>query len=305
MTKGSLLTDCKRILIIKLSSIGDVVMATPVAKALRQAFPDAYIAWVVEEKSKDILVGNPYINEVIVFTRKLIDGGAITRGRHFLSELIEIIAMLRKRHFDVAIDLQGLLRSALLGLLSGAPYRLGFNCAREGASLFYNFRYPCSESRIRNSQAYLDLLRLLGIESMDVDMHVPVSEDNRTFARRLLSEWLSGEQRHIVALCPATTWPNKHWTEDGWAVLADKLVGEYNLYPVFLGAASNIPLIERIQSKMLHEAANLAGKTTLGQASAVIEQSDITIAVDTGLLHIAVALDRLLEFLDQVDGSIS
>lgn len=99
--------------------------------------------------------------------------------------------------------------------------------------------------------------------------------------------------------------PNKHWTEDGWAVLADKLVGEYNLYPVFLGAASNIPLIERIQSKMLHEAANLAGKTTLGQASAVIEQSDITIAVDTGLLHIAVALDRLLEFLDQVDGSIS
>ncbi|MCL6519131.1 MAG: lipopolysaccharide heptosyltransferase II [Armatimonadetes bacterium] len=292
MTRRLSLTGSERILIIKLSSIGDVVMATPVVKALRQAFPKAYIAWIVEEKSKDILIGNPYLDEVIVWTRNLTKGGVLTRLRYFLSGLTEINAILRSKRFDLVIDLQGLLRSAIIGLLTGARYRLGFDCVREGASLFYNIRYPSNETRIRNSQAYLDILRPLGIESEDIHMHVPINEDDRACACSLIGKYLSGEQRPIVALCPATTWPNKHWTEEGWAILADRLVSCFNALPVFLGSSVDIPLIERIKIQMRHEAVSLAGRTTLRQAAAVIEQCNLIIAVDTGLLHVAVALDR-------------
>lgn len=284
-------SECKRILVVKLSSIGDVVMATPVAKALREAFPKAYIAWVVEEKSKDAILGNPYLDEVIVWER------GRDKGLEMIAQLARDAVWLRKelrsRRFDVAVDLQGLLRSAIVSLLSGARYRLGTAGAGEGAPIFYNIPEKTSRS-IRGSQHYLAILEPLGIYSRDVAMHMPVSEQDEAFARTFVAESIVRYRRRngIVAMVPATTWAQKHWTEEGWAQLADTLIEDYDMLPVFLGSKADVALRDRVFSLMKHSAADLVGQATLTQSAALVEQSDLVFSVDTGLLHIAMAFER-------------
>jgi len=288
------LDDCKRILIIKLSSIGDVVMTTPVAKALRSALPGSYIAWVVDDKSKDVVTGNPYLDEIIVWNRNSADGSVLRKAGRLAGGLTQLCSELRARRFDVAIDFQGLFRSALLAWISGARYRLGYDNAREGGSFFYNVRLPARQRGVRGPQQYLSILELLNIFSDDLDMYMPIGDDDRSAARDLIAEatpYHPGE-KGIAALCPATTWRQKHWTEEGWALLADALISEHCVVPVFLGSRADVELIDRILGLMKCKASNLAGKTTLKQAAAILEQSRLVIAVDTGLLYIALALGR-------------
>ena len=283
--------DCKRILIVKLSSIGDVVMTTPVAKALRQAVPDAYIAWAVDDKAKDVLIGNPYLDEIIIWKRNSTSKSMRERASGLVLGLGKVAPVLRSRKFDLVIDFQGLLRSGLVTSLSGARYRVGYDSAREGAVMFYNVRLPSRELRVRGPQQYLNMLQALNIYSKDLDMHVPMSEEDRAYAEQLIAQEV-GENKRIAALCPATTWPQKHWTESGWAELADALASKHGMSPVFLGSPADTELVNRIRSLMKNPAASVAGKTTLNQAAALIESSAMTVGVDTGLLHISLALDR-------------
>ncbi|MHB1001846.1 MAG: glycosyltransferase [Armatimonadota bacterium] len=285
--------ECKRILIIKLSSIGDVVMATPVAKALRNAYPNAYIAWAVEAKSRDVLVGNPYLDEVIVLDRKWSTSSGITEAAGTLAGMAKSSHVIKAGKFDTAIDLQGLLRSALVGMISGAKHRLGYDSAGECAPLFYNMRLKTRGNKTRGPQDYLDLLQLLGIKTDDIDMHIPISDGDRRHVDDLIGSFTDGVSAHsIAALCPSTTWPQKHWTEHGWAELADALTDRYGMLPVFLGSQADNPFIERIRGMMKYHAASAAGKTTLNQATALLDRSDFVVAVDTGLLHMAVGLDK-------------
>lgn len=281
--------QCKRILIVKLSSIGDVVMTTPVAKALRQAVPDAYIAWAVEDKAKDVLIGNPYLDEIIIWNRRSTSRSVRERASGLVLGLARLTPVIRSRKFDLAIDFQGLLRSGLVTWSSRAGWRLGFDNAREGGTMFYNLRFPAKQRRVRGPQQYLSMLETLGIFSEDLDMHMPVSADDRAFAKDFIAREAGSR---IIALCPATTWPHKHWTETGWAELADALISAHDATPVFMGSPADAGLVGRIQDRMKHKAASAVGKTTLNQAAAIIQMSGLVIAVDTGLLHISLALDR-------------
>ncbi|HUV03772.1 MAG TPA: glycosyltransferase family 9 protein [Armatimonadota bacterium] len=290
---SSRITDCKRILIVKLSSIGDVVMTTPVAKALRNAYPESYIAWVVEDKSQDILHGNPYLDEVLVLERSANSKPAIGWATGFLVGLAKLAPKLRARKFDLAIDFQGLLRSALVARISGARCRVGYDNAREGATLFYDLQLPSRCLRVRGPQQYLNMLQILDIVSEDLEMFVPIGDDDREFARACLASASPDcEPARLACLCPATTWEQKHWTEDGWARLADALASEHDMLPVFLGSPADVRLVERITGSMSRKSVNAAGRTTLKQAAAILESSRLVIAVDTGLLHIAAALGR-------------
>jgi len=284
------ITECKRILIVKLSSIGDVVMTTPVAKALREAAPDAYIAWVVEDKSKDVLIGNPYLDEVIIWKRQASSRSVGKRMSGLLLGLAKLTPIIRSRNFDLVIDFQGLLRSGLVTWSTRARWRLGYDNAREGATMFYNIHFPAKQRRVRGPQQYLAMLEPLGIFSQDLDMHMPVSAEDLAFAKQFIAQHSPG--RNVVALCPATTWRHKHWMESGWAELADRLVSVHGVTPVFMGSPADSALVGRIQGMMKHEAASAVGKTTLNQAAAIIKLSDLVVAVDTGLLHMSLALDR-------------
>lgn len=280
----------KRILIVKLTAIGDVLMATPVARALRTAFPDSYIAWVVERKAADVVLGNPYLDDVIVWQRS-ITAGPVGRLAHFVRNATALTRDLRSRDFDVCVDLQGLIRSAGVCVMSGAKRRIGFADGAEASTLFYHVKYGPLAPDLNAQQRNLDILKALGVESTDTAMHMPVSDADRQFAETLLRDsGLSGEP--LVAFCPATTWPNKHWTVESWARVADLLWENHRVRSAILGSKADLKLANAIVGMTSAKPTILAGQTTLKQAGAVMEKCGAVIGVDTGLLHMAVALDR-------------
>jgi heptosyltransferase I len=278
-----------RILLVRLSAIGDVVVATPVIRALRQAYPSAYLAWVVEEKAADVVRGNPDLDDVIVWPRLSARGhGVGPAGRWYsLRQNMAFVRDLRRRRFDVAVDFQGLLRSALVTWAAGAGVRIASEGTREGSALLYTIRVPRGEDP-SSRQRCLDLLRPLAVASTDRRMHLWFDDQDRHAASRLLQS--GGVGSRFACLCPATTWRHKHWREEQWAALADRLARECDLHPVFMGAAGDRPMIDRIRGRMSASAFVAAGETTLKQAAALLERADLVVAVDTALMHIGVAV---------------
>jgi heptosyltransferase-1 len=285
-----------RILLVRLSAIGDVVVATPVIRRLRSAFPAAYLAWLAEEKAFGIVEGNPGLDEVIVWPRErwTREGGRSPASRaRSLGQHLRFARGLRERSFDVAIDFQGLLRSALIVRASGAAWRVASEGTKEGSAHFYNVRVPRGDDR-SSRQRCLDLLRPLGIETSDRRMDVWFSAEDAAAANALRARaecayGARGAQRPLVCLCPATTWRHKHWREEGWAVVADGLVRD-GAIPVFMGAAGDRPLLERIRAQMRAPAYLAAGETSLKEAAALLSLGRLSISVDTGLMHVAVAV---------------
>ena len=280
----------ERILIVKLSAIGDVLMATPAASALRKAYPEAYIAWVVERKSADVVTGNPYVDEVIIWDR--VKGrGIIGDTVSFVANLAKLGSELREHRFDAALDLQGLLRSAAVCLASGAKRRYGFSDAGEGAPVLYHERYTPDAGDLNAQQRNLDLLRLVGVESKETAMYMPVAREDGEFAEQFFAQRGLGSQT-LVGFLPATTWVNKHWVPESWAQLADILAETHGVRPVIFGSKADVPLAEKICGMTRHTPVIAAGHTTLKQAGALMKRCAAVIGVDTGLLHMSVALDR-------------
>lgn len=277
----------ERILIVKLSSIGDVVMATPVARALREALPGSYIAWVVERKSADVVLGNPYLDDVIVWDR--LKGSSLPR---FLRSAADLRRAMRGGKFDVCLDLQGLLRSACVCLLSGVKRRIGFSDGAEFCTCLYTDKLdPGDDPDLNAQQRNLNLLRPLGINSTDTDMLMPIGDDDREFAEAFIKDNGLADEK-LVALVPATTQANKHWAPDAWSGLVDLLGERYNARGIVFGSKVDVPLATTIRDAAEHKPVISAGQTTLKQAGALMEKCRVVVAVDTGLLHIAVALDR-------------
>lgn len=280
----------RNILIVKLSAIGDVLMATPVPRAIKEHLPESRITWLVEEKSREAVEGNPYVDEVLVFPLRRWQQLA-SEGKHFraLREIWGFVAGLRARRFDLAIDLQGLLRSGLAAWLSGAPYRLGRSTGREGNPLFLTHTVEPTGDYFRSSEANMEVLSALGIPaySYDLVLHVPAAAQE--WAERFLAGEGLPQGAGIATLAPATTWPNKHWTEEGFAEVSDRLYEDFNLRSVLLGGPADAPMMERIASLCRHAPILAAGRATYKQSAALVRRSRILVSVDTGLLRVGLA----------------
>lgn len=275
-----------RILLIRLSAIGDVIVTTPVLRALRTALPEAHLAWLVEEKAADILRGHPMLDELIVWPRTSWERQ--TRGIARMTRHAGFLAELRRRRYDVVIDFQGLLRSAWVGVAAGIRHRIGNTRTREGSGLLYTIRVP-RPPEPSSRQRCLDLLRPLGIESRDRQMAVPVGAAERDFAAGFL-ERMGVASHPYVCLCPATTWPNKHWIEERWAGLADRIQDRLRMTPIFMGARADLPMLDRIRSAMQNVPVIAAGETSLRGAAALLEGARAAVSVDTALMHLGVAV---------------
>ena len=275
----------KRILLIKLSSIGDIVMATPAAKAVRTAFSDAYITWAVDSRFSELLSGNPYVDEVITWHR----GKGLGRG---MAEFTRLARAVRSRRFDTVVDLQGNGRSALLTLCSGATRRIGYAQTREFAQLAYSERVACAEFP-HGMSCHAGLLHALSPDARFErgEMFVPISDEDRRFAEDILLSEV-GDSIPVAALFPATTRLNKHWPAERWAALAQILCERLGITPLLLGSPGDAALGRTISSSVSGGMVSVVGRTTLPQAAALIERSALAIGVDTGLLHMAVALNR-------------
>jgi heptosyltransferase-1 len=272
----------KRILIIRLSAIGDVVVTTPVPRAIRNAFPDAYIGWVVEPLAAPFVRGNPYIDAAIVWER--------AKGALSPRDMIDLRRKLAPHRFEYAIDCQGLLRSALVARISGARTIIGNTNAKEHADLLYTKRIPRRTDDLSSRQRCLDLLRPLGINSEDRTMALPLTSEEHEQAAGALRTAALESGGSYACLVPATTWPQKHWFEPQWAGVADLLRRRLGLTSVLLGGPKDEPMLSRISDHASSPLVNLAGRTSLKSAAAVLSGAAVTVAVDTALMHASVAV---------------
>lgn len=285
-------THINNILIVRLSAIGDCLQASPVAQKLRERFPNAYISWVVETKSKDAVIGNPYIDEAIVFEREewMKEAGQTKDYRTLFLRLKTFFAGLKSKKFDIALDFQGLLKSALVSYFSGAPVRVCYRDTKELSTFFANkLITPEYALDIHKQQRYAGMLRFLGIDTENLKMYMPYTATDREYAHQFITE--NGlEDKRFMILNPSTSWPSKCWPQEYYAALGDKLVSELKIPVVITGAPADKPITLGIAKAMRQPAIDAAGKTTLPQLGAMAAQARLFISGDTGPLYIAEAV---------------
>jgi len=280
----------RRLLIIKLSAIGDVVHSLPVLEVLRNAYPDARIDWVVEEAAAGVLEGHPALDNVIVSPRKSLSRAAAS-GR--IMECVrggaQFIRKFRSIHYDLVIDLQGLFKSGILAGLACGRRKVGMNDSREGAAFFLSESAFPVDRDIHAVDRYLSAAAALGCDVSAWDGSLPVTGRDRENAVRLLEESGVGE-RTFIAVNPVAKWETKLWIPGRFRLLCDRIAQELEYDVVFTGGGSDRAYIEEIVSDMSTPAVNLAGRTGLLELAAIYERAGLLVTTDTGPMHIAAAM---------------
>jgi heptosyltransferase-1 len=193
---------------------------------------------------------------------------------------------LRSRRFDMAIDVQGLLKSGFLAWLSGAPERIGLG-SREGSRWLMTRVIPKGGDPQRIGSEYLYLAEQLGLPMQEITMQVSVDAEDRRFAIDFAAMHGMGEGYAVV--CPFTTRPQKHWFEERWIELAGRVSIELGLPVIVLGGPEDIEAAKRITAEVGTDIATAAGQTSLREAAALIAGSRLLVGVDTGLSHMGIA----------------
>ncbi len=273
----------QRICLIKPSAVGDIVNALPVLSALRRRWPEAWIAWVVNHSFRSLLDGHPALNEVIAYDRrgtKLTPTG-VARARGFLQQL-------GRGGFDLAVDLQGLLRSGIMALATGSKVRVGFADAREGAVRFYTHQVP--SPRDHNPVHAVDrLMRLAEVFGADVTeprFVVPLGADDRAWAQALVQN----VPRPRLVLNPGASWKTKRWPPRQFGEIARRAHDARGAGLVAIGSAEDAPLVAELRACLDPiPVLDLCGQTTLRQVAAIAAESDLVLSNDSGPLHLASA----------------
>lgn len=274
----------QNILIVKLSAIGDVIHALPVARALKKCFPDCRITWVVENPAYDLLTNNPDIDEIIVFDKpkfKSLSG--------LIKHVPEMARLLKSRQFDLAIDLQGLFKSAMLAWLSGAPVRIGYCNMRELSGLVS--KPVCGINHKGHVvERYLDVARALQCNVETAEFVVQPSIDDIKTAQELLAiNGINPGARYAV-FAPGTNWASKCWPAGNYAKLIDLIWQTYQLPAVIIGGSKDGVLMKEIKRLTSYKPIDLIGKTTLKQLAVIHQESSFFVGGDTGPMHLAVAM---------------
>ena len=264
----------KKILLIRLSSLGDVVLTTPAIRAVRTHLPDAYVAMLVAKQSADVLRENPHLNEIITFDRLAKDKDT--------GEMLRVIRHLRERKFTVAIDLQRKFRTELLMYFSGATERVG-----KGRLCTVRVQ----EQGNRHATAhYFDLLHAVGIPAADQRLELFLAEPERIDAAKRLDIAGVSETALKVGLFPGAGWKLREWMPERFAAIGDRLVAQFNANVFVFGGQKETELVQSVVDMMNAPATPFAGNLQIRQLAACIEQCDLFLTNDTGPMHIAAAV---------------
>lgn len=279
------------IAIVKLSALGDVVHATPVAEALAEAFPAARLTWVVERRAAALLRDHPRLADIITLDtrawRRVRSPSATVALARTLRELRE---RLRAARFDVALDLQGLLKSGVVTAATGAPLRIGFAAGfrRERlGGLFINRRVTPPSSARHVVDQYLALLAPLGVTAPRVVFRLPAREAAEGRVDEFFAETGLKPHGRLVVLNPGAGKAAKRWPVERFADLATRLGRDANARVLVLWGPGEQTVAQAIAAA---PGAVLAPPTDLDTLIAVVRRASIVVAADTGPLHVAAAV---------------
>ena len=271
----------KRVLIVRLDRIGDVLLSTPVIKAVRDACPKAYIAVMARRHAKEILEGNPYLNEVIIYEKT-------GRERGFFRNL-SFIRNLRRKKFDVALILHPTSRTHLLISLAGIPVTIGYN-KKWGFLLSKKIPHTKHYGLKHEIEYVLDMMRYTGVEPKSASMHMPInsrSEDRVTAYFRVKG---IGKDDLCIAVNPGASCISKRWSPEKFARAAGRLVEKYGAKVIILAGKDDKVLGDKVASLLDKNCINLSGKTTIGDVASVLRRVKLFISNDSGPVHIASAV---------------
>ncbi len=286
------MSKCTKILIIRLSAIGDTIHTLPLAYALRKQFPDAQIDWLVEDKAAHFIKNNPLINKVHVFPRAEWKKRGISLKN--FDEFNKLITDLRRQKYDIAIDTQQLFKSAIFLRLSLAKRRIALSGGREFSNLFANEIVPAShklfDADYHIVNRHLELAQYLGCETDEIKFVLPPEDAG---IKKHVDNLLAPLRKNlpILVLAPATTWETKHWQNKYWAEIIKAFEDKVNV--VITGSPADKDLVDDILLfGNFKNVLNLTGKTNLNELSAVFKRSDVVVAPDSGSAQLAWACEK-------------
>ncbi len=270
-----------RVCIIKPSSLGDVVHALPILSALRRRWPAAHLTWVVNAPFRDVLEGHPDLDELIVYDRK---GKGVDRLG--IAGMAGVLGRLRRGRYDLTIDLQGLLRSALMAVATGAKVRIGPSDAREGARWFYTHHVEAPRLGLHAVERVLRVAVELGADGSVPRFNLPIAEEDRYWARDVLARL----PRPRVILNLGARWLTKRWPPEHYAEIGRRSIARFGGGLIAVGAAEDRPLVNALKRHAAPSPVlDLCGRTRLPQLAALGLEADLMISNDTGPLHLAAA----------------
>lgn len=276
-----------RILFVKLSSIGDIVHTLPALAAVRKAIPNAEISWAVEKSSAEILRGNELIDNLIELDTRSLRGGK--KIEDILLDATRQVGLIRRQTFDVALDFQGLLKSAAVAKLSKASRRFGFAKPnlREPASRFlltHTVETTKREHVIVKNLTLVARSLEIGVPEGDFDFPIATAAEHRDEAEKIAE--IAGE--NFAILNPAGGWPTKLWPAENFGLLADRLYEEQGIKSVVTFGPREESLAERAVHSSQTNAA-IQARPTLKGFYELARRAAIYVGGDTGPTHLAVA----------------
>ena len=268
----------EKILLIRLSSLGDIVLTSPAIRAVRRHYPKAQISMLVAKQYVDLLAENPHLDEVITFDR--------TARNTDTGEMVRIARLLRQRNFNLAIDFQRKFRTSLLAYLSGSKCRVG-NHRPNG--LMCTVRVPDRSNKHAIDRNF-DLLHPLGIEPIDRTMELFLSDSDRECARDILVSKGVHQNRLTVGLFPGAGWKLREWMPNRFAAIGDRIISDFDAQVLIFGGPNEGKLANHIAHLMAARATTCAADLPIRHFAALVESCNLFITNDTGPMHIAAAM---------------
>ena len=281
----------KSILIIRLSAIGDNVMATPLIRAFRLKYPNARIDWLAQPECIELVAHHPDLNDALTWpTRQLKKLAKANKWTTFFREWRQAIKKVRSGKYDWIVDTQGLLKSGIIARLSGAKYIIGLG-PREGSQYLVHDQVPKIHGKPRISSEYLDLAEYLDLPCEPFAMELHCSKASQQAAETTIKEF--SLENGFVSICPFTTRPQKHWVEQHWIDFINRWYARTSIPCVMLGGPGDKEASGRIETGVTEPSSviNLAGERFLSipDVAAFIGRNNLLIGVDTGMTHMSIA----------------
>ena len=302
--------DFRKILLIKLSAVGDVVHTIPVLNKLRRRYPAAQLDWLVTSPIAELLRHNPSITNIIEFER---DVWSTPWRLAPFAAYARLAARLRAAAYDLVVDMHGQFRTAALTLATGAPARIGFDRprarvwgasprkfplearrhawqgAREGSWLAYTHHIAVPTLDLHAVDRYLNLGPILELDKGHADFSFPIPQSANSRVDSLLRQHHI-DRADLVVMAPGTVWGTKHWGTEKFAKVAQHFLSQ-GFAVVLIGTQRERNVCEEV-ADLAPGAVDLAGMTTLSELAALIRRAALNITNDSGPMHLAVALNR-------------
>ncbi|MFH1867923.1 MAG: lipopolysaccharide heptosyltransferase II [Candidatus Omnitrophota bacterium] len=269
----------KRILIIEVNWVGDVLFTTPAIRAIRENNPNAFIGCLTVPRCVDMLKDNPCIDEIIVYDEEGHHNGIFGK--------ISLVSELKKKRFDTVISFHRSMSRMLIAALAGIPRRIGYSTKKRFWLLTDSVSPPSKEPH--RVEYFVNIVKTIGMNTKTRDYEFYIPENAFKEADEILKEAGIEVGEKFFVINPGGNWLPKRWPKELYGELCKGLKSEHGMKIVITGAEKDIPLAEDIISMSSNSAVSICGKTTLKELAAVMKRASVVISNDSGPMHISVS----------------